>query len=331
MPFVSIITPVYNSEKYLPVFFDSLLKQTFSDFEIIMVDDGSTDSSLENCLEYANRDKRIRVFSQGNSGVSASRNKGLDEANAEWVCFIDSDDYVLPNFLEKCLSHVNDEIDVIECYASFFNDDAGKIAYSAFDSENLILSGLNWKKRIAENFTKSKVLPRTVLYRRNVIEKIHLRFNHEYSIYEDVDFVLRIAGFCRNVYVETEKLYCYRKHENSLTTSGGISEKQFSALLFLQRFERFGIENNDIYLRILQIYVSFYKDALVNKAELNNDFFSQKDIGNDSVKFLRREIKKNYKLASFESLIAKAVYKAVYVFPSFFVKFLFCMKVSGGK
>ena len=101
MPFVSIITPVYNSEKYLPVFFDSLLNQTFSDFEIIMVDDGSTDSSLENCLEYANKDKRIRVFSQGNSGVSASRNKGLDEANAEWVCFIDSDDYVLPNFLEK--------------------------------------------------------------------------------------------------------------------------------------------------------------------------------------------------------------------------------------
>jgi len=331
MPFVSIITPVYNSEKYLPAFFDSILKQTFSGFEIIVVDDGSCDSSFEICREYAEKDERVKVFSQNNSGVSASRNRGLDEARGSWICFIDSDDYVLPVFLEKCLSHASSEIDVIECYATFLNDGAGEIYYTPFDSENVLLPGLAWKKRIAENFTKSKVLPRTVLYRRSVIEDNKIRFNCDYSIYEDVDFVLRIADFCRNVYVETEKLYCYRKHENSLTTSGGISEKQFSALLFLQRFANFGIKNKDIYLRILQIYVSFYKDVLLNKTSLNKDFFLRKPFGDNPIKFLNSEIRKNYKQASFESFGNRITYKAIYVLPSFFVKVLFCMKERGRK
>ena len=326
MPFVSIVTPVYNSEKYLPAYFESLIRQTFTNFEILAVDDGSSDSSLEVCASFARSDSRIKVFAQKNSGVSASRNKALDEASGEWICIIDSDDYVSPFFLEKLISHTTDEVDVIECYATFFSDRVTEIEYTPFEREKVVLSGLQWKKRVAENFTKEKVLPRTVLYRRSVIEKNKLRFNCEYSIYEDVDFVLRISDFCRYVYVETEKLYYYRKHENSLTSSGGISEKQLSALLFLQRFENFDIENNDIYLRILQIYTSFYKDALLNKAVL-----PQKTVGNNTVKILKDEIKRNYSKASFPSLWQKNAYKALYMLPSFLVRFLFCMKKRGRK
>ena len=98
-PQISIIVPVYNSEKYLGVCIDSILSQSFRDFELILVDDGSKDSSAQICDEYASQDKRVRVIHKVNGGVSAARNDGLDIAKGEYVTFIDSDDWVEREFL----------------------------------------------------------------------------------------------------------------------------------------------------------------------------------------------------------------------------------------
>lgn len=92
IPLISIIVPVYNAEQYLPRCIDSILAQTFTDFELLLIDDGSTDSSGKICVEYAGKDFRIRVFHKENGGVSSARNVGLDKARGEWVCFADSDD-----------------------------------------------------------------------------------------------------------------------------------------------------------------------------------------------------------------------------------------------
>ena len=99
MPVISVICPVYNAEKYLARAVKSVLAQSFEDFELILVDDGSTDNSGELCDAFAAEDKRVRVIHQANGGVSRARNAGIDSARGEYIAFIDSDDYVFPYWL----------------------------------------------------------------------------------------------------------------------------------------------------------------------------------------------------------------------------------------
>ena len=93
-PKISVIVPVYKAEAYLHRCVDSILAQTFQDFEVLLIDDGSPDRSGEICDEYARKDKRVRVFHKENGGVSSARNMGLDNARGEYVCFVDSDDWL---------------------------------------------------------------------------------------------------------------------------------------------------------------------------------------------------------------------------------------------
>ena len=98
---VSVIVPVYNTQDYLNECIDSVLNQSLADFELICIDDGSTDASLEILKDYEKKDNRIQVFSQKNSGLAASRNAGLNVAQGEYVLFLDSDDYLKSDTLEK--------------------------------------------------------------------------------------------------------------------------------------------------------------------------------------------------------------------------------------
>lgn len=99
LPEISVIVPVYKVEEYLPQCIDSILAQTFTDFELLLVDDGSPDRCGEICEEYAGKDMRIRVFHQQNSGVSAARNIGLQHAKGTYIVFVDSDDWVSTDYL----------------------------------------------------------------------------------------------------------------------------------------------------------------------------------------------------------------------------------------
>lgn len=114
-PTVSIIVPVYNVEKYLRICLDSILAQTFTDWECILVDDGSTDKSGEICDEFVQRDPRFRSFHKRNGGVSSARNMGLAEVRGEWVTFMDSDDWVESYFLSTITSYIkNDNWDCVK-------------------------------------------------------------------------------------------------------------------------------------------------------------------------------------------------------------------------
>ena len=116
MPTVSVIVPVYNVEKYIHRCVDSILGQTFSDLELIRVDDGSPDNCPSICDEYAAKDNRVRVIHQENRGLSAARNAGLDVMAGEFVSFVDSDDWLEDSFLEVMLKHIwNEESDIAMC------------------------------------------------------------------------------------------------------------------------------------------------------------------------------------------------------------------------
>ena len=145
MPVISIIVPVYNAEKYLHRCIDSILSQTFTDFELLLIDDGSTDSSSIICDDYLREDSRVRVFHKKNGGVSSARNMGLDNAKGKWITFVDSDDFISSNFCEILLDNENEDL-VICSFETFGNiKEKCKLKDSYYSKEQLS-NGLIVKK-----------------------------------------------------------------------------------------------------------------------------------------------------------------------------------------
>ena len=114
---ISVVIPVYNVEKYLGECIESVINQTYSNLQIILIDDGSTDSSGIICDQYADKDKRITVVHQENAGAGAAKNRGLDLVKGKYFSIIDSDDYIELNMYEKMLDYINKfKVDIVQCY-----------------------------------------------------------------------------------------------------------------------------------------------------------------------------------------------------------------------
>ena len=126
---MSIIIPIYNTAAWIPACIESIINQSFSDFEILLIDDGSTDGSGVICDMYTKTDSRIRVFHKKNGGVSSARNYGLDKATGEWIYFVDSDDELLPDCLRIMTGYIRDDIDIVLAgYEKY--DEQGNLLYS---------------------------------------------------------------------------------------------------------------------------------------------------------------------------------------------------------
>ena len=160
-PKISVIVPVYKAEKYLHRCVDSILAQTFTDFELLLINDGSPDNSGVICDEYAQKDNRIRVFHKENGGVSSARNIGLDNAKGEWITFIDSDDYIEQGYFEIPLDTTADLL--IQNYESF-NDENRSVIFKKStvlkqDIQDFINTNIHkeWLRMILSKFFKSSL------------------------------------------------------------------------------------------------------------------------------------------------------------------------------
>ena len=136
---LSVIVPVYNTEPYLSRCIESILNQGSINFELLLIDDGSTDSSGAICDSYAEKDTRIRVFHKENGGVSSARNLGIDNAQGEWLYFVDSDDELLPNGLRTLVDNISDDVDVVMGGFESVNE-LGNVIREATESVNFRLS-----------------------------------------------------------------------------------------------------------------------------------------------------------------------------------------------
>ena len=206
---VSVIIPVYNSESYLHRCVDSLLTQSYTDFELILVDDGSRDSSSDICDEYARKDGRVKVFHKENAGVSSARNLGLDNATGEFVVFVDSDDWVDIHFLEYLYTAVHKEkFDIAVC--EIINYYGHKIKIS---NNSLIEKGkcAYIKHQIIAGFTSVC----NMMFNREFIEANRLRFE---KVRYSEDFIFSIKAIClskRITYVANHLYYYDRTNEIS--------------------------------------------------------------------------------------------------------------------
>lgn len=205
-PKVSIIVPVYNAEKYLHRCVDSILAQTFTDWELLLIDDGSPDRSGEICDGYAMKDARIRVIHKENGGVSSARNVGLDATKGKWVVFVDSDDWCESNYLADFFSLDFKPYDNDIVLQGRKNEVDGKIV------ENFVLRD-NVYKNIALAMLDNNLLtfgaPYCKLYSNGLIKKYDIRFPEEYSYGEDTTFFFRVLSVVSTIITTSKCNYHY--------------------------------------------------------------------------------------------------------------------------
>lgn len=212
---VSIIVPVYNVEKYIDKCINSILNQTFEDFELILVDDGSTDKSGEICDKYKKQDKRIKVIHKTNGGLSDARNVGIDNSLGEFITFIDSDDYVDEDIIEFLYDNLKKHhCDISICNAREIYTDY--VVYQTKEDIEMVVSG----KEAVRYELESKVLPGysvAKLYEKNKIFK-DIRFPIG-KLYEDAFIIVKALDLGERVYISTKAKYNYIRRDGSITVS----------------------------------------------------------------------------------------------------------------
>lgn len=208
----SVIVPVYNAEQYLDKCIRSILNSSFTDIELILVDDGSNDNSGGVCDRYALVDKRVKTYHKPNGGVSSARNIGLDYATGEWIAFVDSDDWVKPDYLRDLFSHTDDNIDLVVSFPEVHLKD------SIFKIDRYVECRLTgnevWKAFTKYDF-QEHTSPWGKLFRASVVRKHAIRFDESMCFGEDTVFLYTFLLYARGICVSTGIGYCYRGETDS--------------------------------------------------------------------------------------------------------------------
>lgn len=263
-PKISIIVPVYNSEKYLHRCIDSILAQTFKDFELLLIDDGSTDRSGKICDEYAAKDERISVFHKQNEGASEARNYGLSRANGVYVSFIDSDDWMEPSYYDNFFEDKDFVYDIyFQNYVLHKADGnvemkplrsmaihEGSTHEALFYLMKEVKFGWSWIK----------------LFKRSIIMEHHLLFDRSVNLREDELFALQYCRYIKSIFISAQAGYHYYIYGNSLTRRFRDPE-EFVRISRLLRDESSYIQAEgaqkwidqyyltNLYMSVLQMYV----------------------------------------------------------------------------
>ena len=216
-PIISVITPVYKVEKYLPQCVDSILNQTFGIFELILVDDGSPDRCGEICDEYASKDSRIKVIRQANKGLSAARNAGIDVAAGEYLAFVDSDDYIHKEALETLYSSATaNDVGLVICNFERVSD--GSFEANLSENQFPLKGGLYSRKAALKGLCGRIFVAWVVcwnkLYKRELFSEVRFPIG---KVCEDSFIMHKIFSKLPQVNVVDRKLYFYRDNPNSIT------------------------------------------------------------------------------------------------------------------
>ena len=218
MAIIGIIVPVYNSEKYLRKCLDSILKQSFSDFKLVLIDDGSSDSSLLICKEYEEKDNRIVVFHIKNNGPSSARNIALNyvfsKNDIQYIAFVDSDDYIEEEYLDVLYNHI-DNSDISICSTTIEDSD-----YNIIGSVDLPYSGRIDEYKYWDLCFKTLygwiVYPVCRLFKKTLFNNLRYR---EHFFHEDQEILHKIISQTKTMFVSSKPLYHYVRHGNSVSTN----------------------------------------------------------------------------------------------------------------
>lgn len=251
--------PVYNAEKYLNRSIQSILNQSVQDFELIIVNDGSTDSSEAICQKFASKDSRIKFISQPNSGASAARNTALSLVTSPWVTFCDADDYVYPHWLQNFVTSISDDYDLLvqglKTDRSFDGSRTGLEYSCGFDLDNVNALIQLYKENIL-GYTVVKAFRTEIIKNQNIIFDTNLRFR------EDEVFVLNYLRFVRRVksIIDTGYFYFVPNFDKKYKMSVDDSIYLCESLNHMQSYFN-GIQEH----RFFQAPLGFLSDAYIIK------------------------------------------------------------------
>lgn len=209
---VSIIVPVYNVEKYLKRCIDSIIEQTYTDWELLLIDDGSYDNSGKICDEYAENDRRIKCFHKENGGQSSARNLGLEYAKGTEIVFCDSDDWLVYNFLELCMQErVLYGVDIVTTnYYCYYNDKKCEPIFKIKGSNSICENRSAMKRLLNNDGTSSSVCAR--MYDRDIFKELRFR---DGMLFEDVAISYKLFIKAKKVSFISEPLMYYYQREGS--------------------------------------------------------------------------------------------------------------------
>ncbi len=247
---ISVVVPVYNVEKILPYSLESIINQTYKKLEIIIVNDGSTDSSPEICNEYAKKDGRIKLINQKNKGLSGARNAGIDVANGKYISFIDSDDVISSNFfsyLYKLI--VETKSDIAECaFVKISENDVFEKKYKFDIKENYIITdsegALNRLHNENVDITVKTVVVWNKLYKKSLFDDIRYP---EGKLHEDDFTTYKILGKINQMVSTDAILHNYVQREKSIMHQE-FSTRRLDALEAFENYIDVFKEHKDIYL-----------------------------------------------------------------------------------
>ncbi|MGM8366162.1 glycosyltransferase [Virgibacillus sp. W0181] len=276
---VSIIVPIYNAEKVLDNCLSSVLNQTYSDLEIILVNDGSTDQSGDICDAYALKDSRMKVIHQLNAGPSSARNEGVQASTGDFIQFVDADDTVEPDLTEKLVAAMEAEgdIDFVICgYTIRVNGETGTIR-KILPAVEGILNRSTFLNEIGKLYYDI-VLPSlwNKLYVSDIIKSRHIQFREDLSMGEDLLFNLAYIENCQRVNIIRDPLYLY-SIENNHSLSSKFNKNLFqNQLMLYQEIKRF-LQKNVSYSGANKEYVQLiFANSIV--LVLNNLFHPGSDL-----------------------------------------------------
>lgn len=295
---ISIIIPVYNSEKFLRECLDSVLNQIYDSYEVILVDDGSTDNSPSICDEYRQKNTKIKVFHIENQGVSNARNVGIKMSSGEWISFVDSDDIISNDYCIRLIQYVDINTDlVIGRTISFIDDNINRQKDDGFRCDKINYIDTSEKKQelyksiFIDNkkiFTYPHISTCSAkLIRKSLILDNTIEYDINMTLYEDAFFNTQVIYFANRVIVIDNKIYFYRM--NLISSSNMYNENMIMQYEYVySQFMKFSYKYNLCF----DIYIDYFKVKNLNII-LTNYFHSHSDIDRaffDMIKLYRKPV-----------------------------------------
>jgi glycosyltransferase involved in cell wall biosynthesis len=225
---ISVIIPIYNLELYIDSCLESVVNQTYKNIEIIIVNDGSSDNSEKIIRKWCEKDSRIKLINQENSGVSVARNTALDSASGKYITFVDGDDWLAPNCISKLYKSLKDESsDIVKCGYKFYNPITGRYRISNVKHHSLY-GVLALKEFLSGNGVSSSVCGG--LYKLSLFRKYNIRFTPGMSIGEDALITIKLLLKCEKLTLIPEIGYIIRIRNQSASRSKILISQEFDQL-----------------------------------------------------------------------------------------------------
>lgn len=283
---VSIVVPVYNVAEYLDECISTLVEQTYRNIEIILVNDGSTDNSMEICRKWQITDPRIQLYNNTNHGVSYTRNFAMERSNGDYITFVDSDDKVSEDYIKvlvETMEATSAEMSVTS-YSCF--KDGEDAAF--FEIEDSLVKKCDIEMAF---YTLTRGMPWAKLYKKEIIQKYNLKFNENIHVSEDLLFNIQYSAHCSTLAFNKSQLYGYRQRSNS-AAHNTVSLKWFSCLkVYKYLFDNYS--NNSVFPYIVFNYLKFLYEAKyliqhkgIKAEDIETDVFSETKKAETSINIL---------------------------------------------